>query len=389
MENVYILGALRTPIAKTGGYFKKMLPEDLSAEILNALLLKFKLKAADIDQVILGNAVGPGGNIARLSLLKAGWPVSIPATTLDFQCGSALSSINMAAALIASGQAEAVIAGGLESTSLEIRKTLHENDPRFNENSGFLKRAFFSSQEIGDPDMGIGAENVAELYNNISRKEMDKWALRSHQRAFQAQKDDDLAEILVPIKNSSSKLISKDEGIRKNISYKLLKRLRPVFKKDGKITAGNSCLTHDGAAAAILVSERFLKNHNLKAAAEFICGSSKGVDPNLSPLGPIPVFKDIINSEKIKLSDLDAIEINEAFAIKILACSQELALDLDKVNILGGALAYGHPYGASGAIILIHLLQALKKIKGKYGLAAMGVAGGQGVGTLIKKLDKA
>ncbi|MEC9489913.1 MAG: thiolase family protein [Halanaerobiales bacterium] len=386
MGKVYILGGLRTAIGKTGGYFKKMLPEDLTAEILNALLEKYKLEAADIDQVMLGNAVGPGGNIARLSLLKAGWPLSIPATTIDFQCGSALSSINMAAALIKSGQSEIIVAGGLESTSLEIKKKLNKNDPRFQEKSDFLERAFFSPAEIGDSDMGIGAENVAELYDNISREEMDRWAIKSHQKALRAQQTGLLDDIIFPVKNSRNELIDQDEGIRKNISYRLLKRLRPVFKDDGKITAGNSCLTHDGAAAVILVSESFLKKYDLEADAEFIKGSAKGVDPNLSPMGPVPVVKDILAGENLNTSNLDAVEINEAFAVKILACSQELGLDLAKVNILGGALAYGHPYGASGAIILLHLLQSLKKINGQYGLAAMGAAGGQGVGTLIKKI---
>ena len=387
MGKVYILGGLRSAIGKTGGYFKKTLPEDLTAQVLNALLEKYNLNAAEIDQVIMGNAVGPGGNIARLSLLKAGWPLSIPATTVDFQCGSALSSINFAAALIRSGQCDIIIAGGLESTSLEIRKKLNKNDPRLKKNSGFLKRAFFSPAEIGDPDMGIGAENVAELYNDISREEMDRLAIKSHQKAFRAQKEGDLDDILLPIKNNRNELIDQDESIRKNISYKLLKRLRPVFKEDGKITAGNSCLTHDGAAAVVLVSETFLKNNNLKAEAEFIISSAKGIDPNFSPMGPVPVVKDILKREKLNISDLDAVEINEAFAVKILACSQELGLDLNRVNILGGALAYGHPYGASGAIILLHLLQSLKKINGSYGLATMGAAGGQGIGTFIKKID--
>ncbi|RAK11085.1 acetyl-CoA C-acetyltransferase [Halanaerobium saccharolyticum] len=386
MKKVYILGGLRTAIGKTGGHFKKMLPEDLTAEVLNALLEKYKLEAADINQVILGNAVGPGGNIARLSLLKAGWPLSIPATTIDFQCGSALSSINMAAALIKSGQSEIIVAGGLESTSLEIKKKLNKNDPRFQEKSDFLERAFFSPAEIGDPDMGIGAENVAELYDNISREEMDRWAIKSHQKALEAQQTGLLDDIILSVKNTRNELIDKDEGIRKNISYKLLKRLKPVFKKEGKITAGNSCLTHDGAAAVVLVSEAFLKENNLKAEAEFIMGRDRGVDPNLSPMGPVPVVREILAENKLNTSNLDAVEINEAFAVKILACSQELGLDLAKVNILGGALAYGHPYGASGAIILLHLLQSLKKINGQYGLAAMGAAGGQGVGTLIKKI---
>lgn len=387
MEKVYILGGLRTAVGKTGGFFKKMLPEDLAAEVLKALLLKYDLDAADVDRLIMGNAVGPGGNIARLSLLKAGLPLSIPAVTVDFQCASALSSINTAAALIKSGQCDLVIAGGLESTSLEVRKKLNKNDPRFKEERDYIKRAFFSPAEIGDPDMGIAAENTAELYDDISREEMDRWAIKSHQKAFRAQDEGYLDEILLPIKNKRNKIIDRDQGIRKNISYKLLKRMRPVFKEDGKITAGNSCLTHDGAAALILVSESFLKKKALKAEAEFIKGSARGIDPNLSPMGPVPVVKDIIAEENLNISELDAVEINEAFAVKILACSRELSLNLDKVNILGGALAYGHPYGASGAIILLHLIQALKKIKGHYGLAAMGAAGGQGIGTLIKKID--
>ncbi|MCK8816168.1 thiolase family protein [Natroniella sulfidigena] len=386
MEEVYILGGLRTPIGKTGGNLKELLPEKMAAFILNQALEKYNLEAEVIDEVILGNAVGLGGNIARLSLLEAGWPLEIPGTTIDFQCGSALSAINLGANLIKAQQKDFVIVGGVESTSLEPKRQFHEADPRFRRADHFLERAIFSPPSLGDPDMGQGAENVAEL-KKISRRAMDRWALKSHQRANSAQQQDILKDIIAPLE-VNGELIDSDESIRPQISSKLLSRMRPVFREDGKVTAGNSCLTHDGAAVIILASQEAIESYNLSPQAKFITGVTVGVDPNLSPLGATAAIKKLLTKQDLTSNSIDAVEINEAFAVKILAALQELEINEEQINILGGALAYGHPYGASGAIILLHLIQTLQKIDGKLGIAALGVAGGQGIASLIERCDQ-
>ncbi|AGB40252.1 acetyl-CoA acetyltransferase [Halobacteroides halobius DSM 5150] len=382
MKDVFIIGGLRSPIGKTNGQLKDFLPEKLAANILNQTINKYNLTANKIDEVILGNAVGLGG-LARLSLLEAGWPVRIPGTTIDFQCGSGLSAINLGANLIRSGQAELIVAGGVESTSLEPRRQLNPNDPRFTREDNYLDRAIFSSSSLGDPDMGQAAEKVAQL-KDISRQAMDQWALRSHQKATKTKQKGLLDEIIAPIKKDNQKIDS-DESIRPNISLKLLERMPPAFVTEGRVTAGNACLTHDGAAVIILASKEAVKEYNLTPEAKFIQGATVGVNPNLSPLGPIPAIKKLLQEKNISITKIDALEINEAFAVKILACLQELNITKNKVNILGGALAYGHPYGASGAIILLHLLQALKEVQGELGITSLGVAGGQGIATLIRR----
>lgn len=383
MKKVYIIGGLRTPVAKTGGAFKNILPEKLGALVLNGISEKYKVCPNYIDQVILGNAVGTGGNIARVTLLEAGWPESIPGITIDFQCGSGMSAVNLAASQILAGQADLIITGGIESTSLAPKRQFNEKDPRYDEKNPFYQRAPFAPENFADPDMGVGAEKLGELVG-ITREEMDAQALLSHQRAKKATEEGLFEDIIIPI-NIDDKIIKKDESVR-NITEKLLKRMPPVFVEDGKITAGNSCLTHDGAAGVLLASEEAIKRYNLKPEGLFLDGIHVGVQTNLFPLAPVKVINDICKKNNLKINEIDLIEINEAFAVKVIACSKELKISQEKVNILGGALAYGHPYGASGCIILLHLLKALEYSKGKTGIAAIGVGGGTGSGILLERL---
>jgi acetyl-CoA C-acetyltransferase len=386
LEKVYIIGGLRTPIGKTGGALKAFLPEHLAAHLLNKLLEKYNLSSENIDELLLGNCVGPGGNIARLSLLQAGWPLYIPATTIDFQCGSSLKAIELAASLIQSGNRELVVAGGVESTSLEPNKQYHPNDPRFQGNNVFYTRAQFSPLDLGDPDMIQGAENAAEKYA-IKREDMDKWAVESHLRALQTKKEKRLQNIICPLQ-IEERTISEDESIRETVSLKLMQRARAIIKSDGKLTSGNSCLTHDGAAIILMASERAVKKYGLYAEAEYLGGTSIGLDPNLSPLGPVYAVEKLLSQKQLSISQIDAIEINEAFAVKVLAFLQKYDYASEKINSLGGALAYGHPYGASGAIIILHLLEALKKHNGKMGIATLGIAGGQGIAALLERCIK-
>lgn len=383
MNPVYIIGGLRTPIGKTGGFLKDLLPENLASLVLNQVLAKYVLTPNNVDQVILGNAVGPGGNIARVSVLAAGWPYSTPAITIDTQCGSGLSAVNLAFSQILSGEADMIIAGGVESTSMAPRRQFNPTDPRFQGENVYYKRAPFSTPSVGDPDIGDAAEHLAK-HLSISREDMDLLALESHKRASLTQKQGLFNDIITPIR-SSGKIIDSDECIRNRITLKLLERMKPVFVDGGKITAGNTCLKHDGAAVILLASEHAVKKYNLKPQGMITGTASCGCDPNAFPLGPVSSIQKLLEKNNLQLKDVDAMEINEAFAVKILACCQQLRFSLQKTNILGGALAYGHPYGASGAIILLHLLKALQQVNGRLGIASIGAVGGMGVATLIER----
>lgn len=383
MNKVYIIGGVRTPIGKTGGVFRDLLPEYLGAAVLNEVVHRYAILPSDIDEVIMGNAAGPGGNIARVCVLEAGWPYSIPGITVDSQCGSGLSAVNIAAARIGSGTADIIIAGGVESTSLAPRRQFNANDPRFQGADVYYDRAPASTPAVGDPETGEAAEHLAEKMA-ISRRDMDFWAQGSHQRAFNSQVQGLLTDIIMPIR-TKDKIIDYDECIRGNISLRLLTRMQPAFVKDGRITAGNTCLKHDGAAVILLASELAVDKYGLKPQGLIDQTAISGCDPNLFPLGPVFSIRKLLGKADLRLADIAALEINEAFAVKVLACCRELGYSLEQTNILGGALAYGHPYGASGAIILLHLLKALEQVDGRFGIAAIGAVGGQGISTLIER----
>lgn len=383
MSTAYLIGGTRTPIGKTSGFLKDLLPEHLASVVLNELVAKYQLSPQDIDQVILGNAVGPGGNIARVSVLEAGWPYSTPAITVDSQCGSGLSAVGFAVSQILAGDADLIIAGGVESTSMAPRRQFNPNDPRFQGENVYYDRAPFSTPSIGDPDVGEAAENLARQMK-ISRKEMDLLALESHKRASLTKEQGLFKDIITPIQ-VPGKIIDSDECIRKSINLRLLERMKPVFIDGGNITAGNTCLKHDGAAVILIASAQAVQKYNLKPQALIRGTASSGCDPNVFPLGPVAAIQKLLTKSRLQLKDIDALEINEAFAVKILACCQQLDYSLNKTNILGGALAYGHPYGASGAIILLHLLKALQQVDGRLGVASIGAVGGMGMATLIER----
>lgn len=383
MNKVFLVGGTRTPIGKTGGILKDFLPEQLAALVMNKTVINFGIAPSDIDLVLLGNAVGPGGNIARVSILEAGWPYHVAGMTVDLQCGSGLNAVSLAAGQIAAGQAELVMAGGVESTSMAPRRQFNPQDPRFQGEGLFYERAPFSTPKVGDPEMGEGAENLARLLN-ISRADMDNLALESHRRAGNTESLGLLRDVITPLE-IDGKTIQNDECIRPGMKLGLLQRMPPAFVKGGHVTAGNACFKNDGAAVVLLASERAVRKYNLNPQAVILASAIIGCDPNVFPLGPVYSIRKLIQKTDYNLTDIDAFEINEAFAVKILACARELGITLDKVNILGGALAYGHPYGASGAVILLHLLSALKKVSGRLGIASIGIAGGLGLSVLIER----
>lgn len=377
MNNVYILGGLRSHIGIKNGIFKNVLPEKLGAEVLKELIDRYNLK--NIDEIICGNSVGTGGNITRLMSLYAGVSEDVPAYTVDMQCGSGSLSIDLAVAKIKSGTCDLIIAGGFESTSLQPIRYYNKNDYRYNEEKPYFQTAQFSPYESEEDAMLIGAERVATKFN-IKKEELDFWILESHKRAAKARDLGILNDSIFAINDSF-----KDEGIRERINKRLIDRLKPLVKSNGIINAANSCLTNDGAAFVVLCSEKYLKGKNINPKAEIIATALKGTNPLYSPESAILVTDKLLKNQKMQYKDISAFEFNEAFAVIDVIFQRKNPTLIDRYNILGGALAYGHPYGASGAIILIHLLKSLDIVNGKYGVSTIAAAGGIGSSILIRR----
>ncbi|RDW19713.1 acetyl-CoA C-acyltransferase [Oceanobacillus chungangensis] len=359
MKKAVIVNAKRTVIGKKNGILKNYSPERLAAYVIHDLV---KDLDEQVDDIILGNVVGPGGNIARLSALESGQPYATSGITVDRQCGSGLEAIRLACHLIQGGAGDIFIAGGVESTS----------------NSPFEYRARFSPEHIGDPDMGIAAENVAEKYG-ITREKQDEFALLSYERAQESLRKSFFSDELVQIEG----IPMRDEGLKQNMNYeRLLKRVPPSFKKNGTVTAGNSCGINDGAAAVLVMSEEKAKELNLNPVLRFVDSVVIGTDPNYPATGPIPAVSKILAKNNLSIEDINLIEINEAFAVKIALFAREFSISYGKINPEGGAIAMGHPYGASGAILVTRLFYEAKRYKPRYMLSAIGIGGGLGIAVL-------
>ncbi len=378
MDNVYILGGLRSYIGVKDGMYRHVTAEKLGGEVLKEVVSRYHLPADEIGFIIGGNAVGGGGNITRLAALTAGLPEQIPAVTLDLQCGSALESISAAAAKIESGLADLVIAGGMESSSVQPYRMLSENHPEYDGGKIYTVAQFVPGKR-GEQVMLEGAEETA-IRENVSKEEMDAWALKSHKRATDARKEGILEDITVSIDGSS-----RDEGIRPTMSRRLTDRL-PYLLKDGKkITAANACLMHDGAAFVVLCSGRFLKKYGRKADFRFRFGTAIGDDPMMSPKSAVSAAKAMLEKTGFSYQDIDAFEVNEAFAVIDVLFERAFPGIEERYNIFGGALAYGHPYGVSGAMILLHLMKALEHNNGHLGMCCVAAAGGIGSSILVER----
>ncbi|WP_077328797.1 thiolase family protein [Virgibacillus siamensis] len=376
MNTPVIVQAKRTAIGKVGGMFKSVAPEKLGASVLQTLVAESKVEPEKIDEVILGNAVGPGGNIARLTTLTAGFPVEVPAVSVDRQCGSGLETINIACRQIQAGAGEIYIAGGIESSSLAPWKL--EKPSSLYKAPTLFTRARFSPESIGDPEMGLAAENVAEAYH-ISREEQDQFAYNSHQKAITARDADRFSNEIVVVQGKDQ-----DECPRPGLTMKTLTKLPPIFKNNGTVTAGNACPVNDAAAAVLIMSEKKCWELGLKPILKFVDAASAGVDPNLLGIGPIPAVRKLLKRTQLTMTDIDLVEFNEAFASQVLASINELEIPPDRLNIGGGALAFGHPYGASGAILVTRLFTELQRIKEKRAIATLGIGGGLGLATLFE-----
>ncbi|MGO0985649.1 acetyl-CoA C-acyltransferase [Clostridioides difficile] len=378
MEEVFILGGLRSHIGLKNGIFQHVQPELLGAKVLKHLIEKYELDK--IDEIICGNAVGTGGNIARLMTLTAGIESEVPAFTVDMQCASAMMSLDIAFSKIKSGQCDLIIAGGFESSSLQPMRTYHKNDKRYNINNPNYTVAQFSPNDNSENSMLEGAERVAKLYK-IEKSELDYWVKESHRRAKNTREEKFLEDIIFPINSNTY-----DEGIRDKMSQRLLDRIPSILGKGSIINAANSCLINDGASFIILCSKKYLENTKKNPKAKVINSCTIGTEPQLSPTSAIKAMDKILEIEKLNYMDISAIEFNEAFAVIDVLFQRKYPELIDRYNIFGGALAYGHPYGASGAIIALHLLKALEKTNGRYGVCSIAAAGGLGSALLIERV---
>ncbi|MEK4877738.1 MULTISPECIES: thiolase family protein [Paenibacillus] len=383
MIEAVIVMAKRTPIGRMGGLLSTLEPEALLAPLIQHIVAETNLPKELIDDVIIGNVVGPGGNIARVAALEAGLPVSVPGVTVDRQCGSGLEAINIAARLIQSGAGEIYLAGGVESTSRAPWKMAKPQTlmgvPQL------YTRAHFTPSSYGDPDMGIAAENVARKYG-ISREEQDQYALKSHQKAVYAQQSDRFQQEIVPLQ-VEGQWVSTDECPRANTSLDKLQKLPPIFEEKGTVTAGNACPINDGAALLLMMSREKCQQLKLKPILRVVDAQAAGVDPNYLGMGPVPAVQKVLKRQKLTVADLDIVEFNEAFASQVLASLNELQIPQEKVNLGGGALAIGHPYGASGAILMTRLCAEMQHAPYQRGLATLGIGGGIGLATLVEVIE--
>ena len=378
MDRVYLLGGLRSFVGVVNGMYRHVPAEKLGAAVLRQVMDKYGMEQP--DYIIAGNGVGAGGNIARLMSLEAGVDCAVPAFTIDVQCGSGLESIAVAAAKIACGEAECVITGGFESSSTQPRRGYNPNHPDYAGDSWYSVAKFMPG--IHRETVMLEGAELACQREGVSKAELDAWVLRSHRLAAQAQQEGSLKEVIAPCFEAS-----KDEGIRPRMSQRLLDRLPKVLEGGEFITAANSCLINDGAAFVVLCSEDYLKEHGLTAQAKILGSVACGGDPLVSPRTAVTALEKLLAKYHLTEVDIDDFEINEAFAVIDVLFARTFPNSVDKYNAFGGALAYGHPYGASGAIITLHLLEALKRCQGRLGCASVAAAGGIGTALLLERVE--
>ncbi len=392
MQKVYVLSACRTAIGSFGGSLKDVPAVKLGEIVVREAIKRASIEAEDVDEVILGNVLqaGLGQNAARQVAVNAGIPVKVPAYTVNKVCGSGLKTVSLGAQSIALGEADCVVAGGMENMS---RAPYILSNQRWGARMG-NQEALDEMVHDGLWDifnnyhMGITAENIAESYN-ISREEQDAFALQSQLKAAEAKKEGHTWGEMVPVKISQRKgeplIFAEDEFIKEDATCEKLAALRPAFKKDGTVTAGNASGINDGAACVILASEKFVVQHELRPLALIVGKGSAGVEPSVMGLGPVPSTHKALKSADLTLDQIDLIEANEAFAAQAIAVAKELKLNREKVNVNGGAIALGHPIGASGARILVTLLYELRRRNLEYGLATLCIGGGMGEALIVRR----
>ncbi|MCS7075540.1 MAG: acetyl-CoA C-acyltransferase [Bacteroidia bacterium] len=398
MKEVFVVAAVRTPIGKFGGALRSIRPDDLAALVLRKAVEKSGVNPDEIEDVIMGAANQAGEDnrdVARMAVLLADLPIKIGGVTVNRLCASGLQAIMDAYRACALGEGQAYIAGGVESMT-RAPFVMSKAETAFSRSVEIYDTSIgwrFVNPELAKRyhpySMGETAENVAQKYN-ITREQQDEFAYHSQQKyanaASQNRFDDEIIPVSIPQSNGEVVIFSKDENPRPDTTLEKLAKLKPAFRKDGTVTAGNSSSLNDGAAALVLVSEEILKRYNLNPLARIISVAVAGVHPDIMGIGPVPATQKALKRAGLSVEDLDLIELNEAFASQSIACIRDLNLDLDKVNVNGGAIAIGHPLGCSGARISTTLIHELRKRRKRYGLATMCVGVGQGAAIIYEAL---
>jgi acetyl-CoA C-acetyltransferase len=393
MPDIFILSAVRTPVGKFGGAFAEITAPELGAFAAKAALERAKVEPAQLNEVIMGNArpAGVGPNPARQIAKHAGVPFEVPAFTVNKACGSSLRAIISAIQAMKSGDAEVILAGGSENMS---RVPYLLTKARWGYRLGHEKLVDGMYQDgflcpLCGQIMGETAETLATQYK-ISREEQDRYAMETQHRCERARIENRFADEMVPVEvqvgRGERKIITADEHPRDGVTMESLAKLPPVFKKDGTIHAGNSSGIVDAGAAVVLATEAFVKRNNTPVMARIVGYTLAGVDPAIMGIGPVPAVRTLLQKQNLKLDDIDLVELNEAFAAQIIACDRELHFDISKLNVNGGAIAIGHPIGATGARITVTLVHEMLKRKSKYGLATLCVSGGLGIALLLERV---
>lgn len=402
MSDIYIVDACRTPMGRLGGQLALVRPDDLAAHAVQRLMARNPgLDPMAVEDVQWGAANQAGEdnrNVARMAALLAGLPIEVPGATVNRLCGSGMQAVVSAAHALEGGWGDVMIAGGSESMSrapyvtLKAERGFPTGTPETADTVLGWRLVNSRMEELYPPiSLGMTAEVVAEKYD-VSREDQDAFALRSHQRALDAVAGGRFADELEPLeapvdaKRREHRLIDADEGPRPDTSLEKLAALRPVFKEGGVVTAGNASPMNDGAAAVLLSTEQGLADHGLEPMARILSSAAAGVHPDVMGIGPVPASEKALARAGLDVDDLDLVEINEAFASQSLASLRLLGLDQDLVNVNGGAIALGHPLGASGARILVTLVHELRRREARYGLATMCIGVGQGISMVVERV---
>jgi len=395
MRNAVIVSGARTPVGRFGGAFKDISAPDLGAAAIKTAIDRAGITADMVDEVVIGNAIqaAEAGYAARLASIRSGIPHETPTMAINRQCSSGLEAINVGAQLIKTGEAEIVVAGGAENMSqvpFLVNYQARFDGLRMGDST--LRDGL--TDGLGCPvnryHMGVTAENVAEQFD-VSREDQDELAMISHQRAVAAigngKFESQITDIEVPQRRSDPIIVSIDEGPRADTTVESLSNLRPVFKKNGTVTAGNASSINDGAAMVILMSEEKASSLGINPKMKWHTRGAAGVEPAIMGTGPVPAVNKALHKAGMNISDIDVIELNEAFASQALYCIRELGLDMDKTNVNGSGISLGHPVGATGAIMTVKIMEEMEQSDMNLGLVTMCVGGGQGIATIFERVN--
>lgn len=390
-KKIVLAGACRTAIGTMGGALSTVPAAELGAIVIKEAVKRAGIAPENVDQVYMGCVIqaGQGQNVARQASLHAGLPVEVPAVTINVVCGSGLQAVNMAAQMIEAGDADIVVAGGCENMSMAPYAVM-QGRYGYRMNNGTLVDTMIKDalwDAFNDYHMGITAENICEQWG-LTREELDKFAADSQNKCEAAQKAGAFKDEIVPVevkKKKETVIVDTDEGPRPGTTAEVLAKLRPAFKKDGIVTAGNSSGINDGAAAVVVMSEEKAKELGVTPMATWVAGALAGVEPRIMGIGPVAATRKVMEKTGMKIEDFDVIEANEAFAAQSVAVGKDLGFDLSKLNPNGGAIALGHPVGASGCRILVTLLHEMQKKDAKTGLATLCIGGGMGCAAIVKR----